>query len=249
MKVREITINRYSAFVLHAFVSMLFFLFLSMFVFLVWYPGELIESMGGKYMLKIIFMVDITLGPLLTLIIFNPKKKSLKLDMCIIFLCQIIFMLYGAWSIFISRPAYIVFDENHFSVVAANEIDTKDLQEAGLDQFKKIPLLGPILVGSKMPDDEKIRGEILFARLGGMGIENLPKYFILYEDEINKVKSKARKKADLVNISTEDKKKIDDYSMLIENKGKELLYIPLKIKDKKFQASIDPETGKIISII
>jgi len=121
------------------------------------------------------------IGPVVMLIIFDAKKKYIKLDVVIVLLVQLSFMGYGFWSMFVARPAYLAFVENRFYMVRADEIDTKDLASAKDFQFKNIPKLGPVYVGTKEPSDQKIKNDILFGELVGMGLQNLPQYFVPYQ--------------------------------------------------------------------
>jgi hypothetical protein len=54
-----------------------------------WYPRPYFDAMGGQALLALIVGVDVTLGPLLTLIVFNPKKQELKFDLAVIAACQL----------------------------------------------------------------------------------------------------------------------------------------------------------------
>jgi len=51
----------------------------------------------------------VCLGPLLTLAVFDPKKKELKRDLSIILLIQLSALFYGIYTVSVARPAYIVF--------------------------------------------------------------------------------------------------------------------------------------------
>ncbi len=43
----------------------------------VWYPDALFELGGAAKLMLLVVGIDVALGPLLTLIVFDPKKKSL----------------------------------------------------------------------------------------------------------------------------------------------------------------------------
>jgi hypothetical protein len=49
---------------------------------LLWYAPPFFSALGGYHLLLILLGVDVSLGPLITLIIFNPKKdrKALTFD-------------------------------------------------------------------------------------------------------------------------------------------------------------------------
>src|SRR4051812_17228335 len=58
-------------------------------IYFVWFPGALFAGAGGRGLLLLIFFVDVTIGPLLTFIVFVPGKKNLVLDLCVIAALQL----------------------------------------------------------------------------------------------------------------------------------------------------------------
>ena len=85
---------------------------------LIWYPSPYLEISGVLAVIGILAMVDIVLGPLLTLIIFKPGKPGLKMDIAIIVSVQVVAFFYGAHIIYNQRPAYVVFVVDRFEVVS-----------------------------------------------------------------------------------------------------------------------------------
>lgn len=72
--------NRFQAFGIHLLISFILFLFLAAIIKFFWYPGLLFETEGGWEGIKLIAGVDLVIGPLLTLIVYNIKKPELKQD-------------------------------------------------------------------------------------------------------------------------------------------------------------------------
>lgn len=117
--------NRYQAFAAHFGISLVIFLVLVLLVFTVWYPGLLMQADNSwEQALMMIAGVDLVLGPLLTLIVFNPKKKSLKMDLSIIALCQLAALVAGLYTVNSSRPVglYLAFPPQGFEVLYANTV-------------------------------------------------------------------------------------------------------------------------------
>ena len=103
--------NRYQAFAVHLAVSFFIFLILLLLVFYVWYPGIFFESEKGWKAIALIAGVDLVLGPLCTLIVFNPAKKSLKMDLAVIALLQAGALIAGSYLIHERRPvAFLMFE-------------------------------------------------------------------------------------------------------------------------------------------
>lgn len=121
--------NRYQAFVAHIAISSIIFFILLAFITLSWYPGILFDTGNGWKAIGMIVGIDMILGPLLTLIVFNPKKSSLKFDLSIIAFIQIAALAYGSWTIHQTRPIAIAYVNNHFLTFFANSEMSSDMQQ------------------------------------------------------------------------------------------------------------------------
>ena len=93
----------------------------------VWYPPPLLHLQGAVPILVTLAVVDVCLGPLITLIIAGPRKPRPELtrDLSIIVFVQLTALAYGAWTVYSGRPAFLVFNADRFDVVAATEIETE----------------------------------------------------------------------------------------------------------------------------
>lgn len=112
--------NRYQAFAVHMSISLVIFFILLVCITQYWYPGILFDSGNGWKAIGMIVGIDLILGPLFTLIIFNPKKNSLKIDLTIIALIQTAALAYGTWTIYKTRPIAIAYINTSFSTIFAN---------------------------------------------------------------------------------------------------------------------------------
>lgn len=88
---------RLKLFLAHLFVSLLLTCLLQSFKMTrVWYPSPLEKATGVTSLFLMMLIVDVLLGPSLTLIVAEQGKKHLKLDLIIIFYTDICSKL---WSI------------------------------------------------------------------------------------------------------------------------------------------------------
>jgi len=80
---------------------------------------------------------------------------------------QIAALLYGAQSLFVARPAFIVFDADRFDVVTANEL-VRDAPFLYRDErFASTPIFRPIWVVATPPDSTEERNRLLFSAVHG----------------------------------------------------------------------------------
>lgn len=158
------------------------------FVLLVCYPDPYYKVMGVRKLLYVLALVDICLGPLITFVIFNPAKKWLKYEVALIGILQLSALAYGATTIFIGRPVYVVFDDNGFTLVSAYQIP-----EAALKTLhgSSLPITGPKIVGARVPTDRALRrkyiDEVIEARVD---LPRMLQYHVPYESMADEVKTK-----------------------------------------------------------
>jgi hypothetical protein len=88
-----------------------------------WYPGVLFFTDGGWQGLKLILAVDLVLGPLLTLVVYRPGKRGLKLDLGLIGALQVLALCVGLWFVYQERPLAMVYADGWFLSVTAREFE------------------------------------------------------------------------------------------------------------------------------
>lgn len=102
-------ISRTKAFLIHLSISVTIFLVLLGFILLQWYPSPYFAYDGGWRGIRLVAGIDLVLGPLLTLIVFKPGKKGLRLDLAVIALIQFMALTYGVTTVYRQRTALVVY--------------------------------------------------------------------------------------------------------------------------------------------
>lgn len=158
---------RIKAAALHFTISAAVALSIASLVFGLWYPPPHHHLSGGLNLFLLVIGVDLVLGPLLTLVIFNISKprRELVRDVLIIAAVQLAALLYGMNTVFQARPVYIVFEYNRFQVVYASDLLPEFLGKAP-KEMARLPLLGPKYL-SLRPIQAEERLDLLLQELSG----------------------------------------------------------------------------------
>lgn len=241
-------VSRYKAAATHLIASALIAAVILIVMLFFWYPSPLLGAMGGKELILLIVGIDVCIGPLITLIIFNPKKKKLAFDLAVVACLQLAALGYGIHAMQAGRPVYMVFVENRLVVVSAAEIDSDSLAQAK-PEFRHLPLTGPKIVAADMPTDKKAADAILLAGFGGMGLQNLPKFYSSYDSHASQVMAVAHPLDKLQKLTKDTKTKLEK---AIEKSGRrqdELRYLPVMTKRAILTALIDARTGQFIGLL
>lgn len=179
---------RFQASLVHLALSFLLVATVVGMVMLAWYPGPYFTAMGISKIIFIVAAVDIGLGPLLTLLVFDPRKPSLKFDLAVIAVLQFAALAYGVHTVFAGRPLFVVFNLDRFTVVSGSDIPDAEIARAG--KFE-LPLTGPKIVGARLPLDKQEQAHILFsAASGGADLPQMPKFYLPYAAVADDVKAK-----------------------------------------------------------
>jgi hypothetical protein len=108
-----------SLFVIGVFLSVVFF---------IWYPQPLFTFARVIEPLKLLILVDVIIGPILTFIVYKKYKKSLKFDLSIIALLQIVALSYGVQTIYNGRSSLIAMYAGEFHYLIEKYADNGKLK-------------------------------------------------------------------------------------------------------------------------
>ncbi|SDZ92393.1 hypothetical protein [Microbulbifer marinus] len=163
---------------IHALVTLVVAIFTAFMVFGIWYPREFAAMLDGTDLFLMVVGVELAMGPLMSLVIFNPRKPRGELirDYVLVGVVQLSALLYGLHVVALSRPVYLVFVKDRIEVVVATELADQDLRE-GAEGFRRLPWLGPQLICTESPTDAQEKSDLLFSALSGRDIQLLPKYY------------------------------------------------------------------------
>lgn len=170
----------------HSLCSVLVAALAASVVFAVWYPYPYRELSGGRELFLLVVSVDVICGPLLTLVLFNPKKprKELWLDLSLVALIQLVALGYGMWTVWTARPLYLVQEIDRFRVIAAPDIEVQALSQLPAELQPRL-LSGPMTVSIRPPKNEQERMAVLMeAAVGGRDYSQRPDFYVPYVGEV-----------------------------------------------------------------
>ncbi|MGH8704104.1 MAG: hypothetical protein ACREUO_01665 [Burkholderiales bacterium] len=155
------------AFGLHFSISLGLFAAIIAATLELWYPPPYFWIDGGWFVVRLAAIVDIILGPLLTLIIFKPGKRLLALNLAVIAMVQSGFLVWGVNVLYQQRPLFAAYvgkpSERFFPV-------TKGLAQDGLRPLDEVLALSserPAIIAVRLPEDPAKARELLLAGLTG----------------------------------------------------------------------------------
>ena len=151
-------------------------------MYLGWYrwPGWYLTSV--LHVVGIVLMVDLALGPSLTLIVANPAKphRTLARDIGMIVAVQLIALGYGSVTLWLGRPLYYAFSVNCLQLVQASDMRADEIAKGQRENPQLAPhwYSMPRWVWAPLPRDPQQALNIVQGTLfGGQDVVQMPQYF------------------------------------------------------------------------
>ncbi len=213
-------------------------------VLFVWYPWPYRIVSGGESLLFLLMAVDIVMGPLITLAIFNIKKPrtELRRDLAIIVVLQLAALTYGLHTVYLARPAVLALEVDRFRVVSAVDVAEEELTKAPAG-MQDLSLTGPRLIGTR---DAKAEEKFDAIMLGAAGhdLGTRPSFWIHWDDFSRQRTLKYGKP--LADWLAQHPGDVERVQPAIERTGKpatELLFLPMLSRRTDWSVLVDKSTG------
>jgi hypothetical protein len=158
------------------------------------------EMAGGRRLFLLILGVDVVMGPLLTLIVFDKRKPRGELirDLAVIGMLQLGALAYGLHTLYLARPVALVFETRRFRVVSAGEVRVEELPKAR-PEYRTLSLTGPQLLGSRPSQSGEERLKSFDLALKGYDIGQRPSLWQPFADSRADTWAQARPLEELIS--------------------------------------------------
>lgn len=191
----------------------------------IWYPAPFRDISGGRELFTLIVSVDVIMGPLLTLAVFNRRKPRAELirDLSVVAVLQLGALGYGLATVWVARPAFVIFAVDRFQVVAAIDLDPEALAQAPAE-FQHPPLWGPVWVAAEPLTDLVERSRAIEVALdSGVDVGLQPVRWRPYQTHAAAVLARAKPLASLVAQPAEVQEVVTRSGLGLD----QLVYLPI----------------------
>jgi hypothetical protein len=178
-----------------------------------WYrwPGWYLT--GVVHVVGILVLVDLVLGPTLTLVVAGPAKprRELRRDIAIIVAVQLTALVYGASALWLGRPLYYTFSVDQLQLVQASDLKAADVAAGRRDNSSLAPFWysRPRWIWAPLPADRaeatKLVGNVL---LGGADVIQMPSRFRPWSEGLPQLRAKLSTLDEIKFFSAAEKKRL-----------------------------------------
>lgn len=240
--------DRWRAAGIHLLGSLLVAIAAAALVFGLWYswPYEILA--GGLDLFKLITTVDVVLGPLITLLVFNRLKtwRVLRRDLYVVVALQVCALAYGLHVIYLARPVALALEVDRLRVVRDSEIVHDELPLAP-PSLRRLSWTGPVKVRTERPTDATELAEAIEKAFAGFDLGARPKYWRSWDDKARQQVLAAGKRLDELQARYPARRL--ELLAAVQATGIEadgLRFLPMLSQQDDWVALIDARTGEIV---
>ena len=240
---------RLKASVIHMLISAMVLLVFFSVVYFIWYPNPLHQLHSTLNVTQIVVAVDLVLGPLLTLVIFNIKKPRAELvrDVSLIVLVQIIALGWGMHITHKVRPAFVVFHLDAMYSVTRDDIQrSTSADESLLPYFWQKPeyVYIPPLQG-----EEVVQHVVNVIKKGESDIMYHTDRYLPFMENIDEMLARSLDISAYVENKPGTKKYLDKF--LQDNQGvlEDYVFFPLEYGQFKAIMAFDKKDMTVVGLV
>ncbi len=214
-----------------------------------WYPLPFFWALGGMMLLALIVGIDVVLGPLMTMILFNPKKsrRALTIDLTLIGIVQISALCYGLYSGYVSRLVFTVYDGQQFRLVQAGDVAPDFLKKATLPEYSRLAFASQSVAALSIPADERTQSDLAFFKAFGVGPQFMPQYYVPLSAAREQLLHSAISQEQLQGRHPQLANRIK--TLLGARSWQDIAVIPFDVKTTTYTAIVDLQQGALLKVL
>lgn len=225
---------------IHLGITFCVVLLAAILVFGLWYPYPYSEISGGKTLFMLVSVVDLTIGPLITFIVYSTRKplREMRMDFAIIGILQSIALAYGLWTVFVARPVYLVYEYDRMHVIHAVDIEPESLSKAP-SSLQKLPITGPKLIALRTFTDPSEQFDATMNALAGIPLSTRTDLWQPYANQTESVLKNAKSATELSERFPDRTALISDAITDTGRPAVQLKYLPMVDRENVWTILID----------
>lgn len=236
--------KRIKFFIGHLSISLILALLVIGLVFFVWYPAPLAKAVGVTHIFLMMLVIDVILGPLLGFLVYKEGKKTLKMDLSIIVLIQVLALGYGVYSIAEGRPVWLVYAIDRFELIKKNELVDINTQDT-LAKYKETPWFQPRYAAIKLETDNDKRSQKMFEEVfGGISLAQRSENYVPLSSVSVQIRERTRQLGLLKEYND-----IQQVQKILHKYPEATGYVPLKANAVDMTVLINKEKGEVVKIV
>jgi hypothetical protein len=220
-----------------------------------WYASPGWYLTGVMHVVAIMLIVDLALGPSLTLIVASPRKprRELTRDIAVIVFVQLVALVYGAATLWLGRPLYYTFSADRLEMVQASDLEAGEVALARRANPGLAPhwYSRPRWVWAPLPDDPQEANKIMQSTIfGGRDVVDMPRYFRSWAAGSKELRARLGAVADMKSLSKSEQQVVAAHMRALAlSPGERSALIMYGASSRRLVAVFDPGTLALRAIV
>jgi len=241
-------VSRYKAASIHLLISALLVGNVIGMVFWVWYPYPAFEAVGAFSIIRLLVIVDLVLGPTLTLVVYKHGKPGLKFDLTVIAIMQIVALVYGSYTLYTEKPHFMVFAVDRIEFVSKKAVDESQIR---FDELREKRFAKLIEVFARPPEDQAAYQRYLDSVIfeGKPDLERRTEFYEPWVAGADAIRQKVKPIEDIEAATARERKNIqkaiDQYADTHPNMG----ILPIGAIERDVGMLLDRDTLEILGVL
>ena len=241
--------SRLRAAVVHLLLSLAVAALAALLVFAVWYPMPYRQISGGRDLFLLVVAVDVAIGPLITLAVFDRRKPRAELvrDMAVVAAMQLAALAYGLHTVAQARPAVVALEVDRLRVVRAIDLAAADFSAAP-PALAQLSWWGPRLLATRTPDaSEKL--DAIDHGLAGEDVGMRPKFWLPPEQTGPAMARAAKPFGPLLKRQPARAAEVQAANAATGRPADQVGYLPLLARQSDWSALVDRLSGEVLGYV
>ena len=228
---------------IHVSISLVIFLALLYVIAVKWFPQPYFRADGGWQGIRLMFFVDVVLGPLLTFVVFNPSKprREIVADLSLVALVQLTALVWGGYTVYGERPVAIVEWDGTLQSVIAEPFEARDIDLATLSAYDHRK---PPVIFQRVPEGEELRKSFTLSNVEGWPRSAQTFLYERFQDRLPQVFEHAA--AFEIRITEKFPALEAEFARLREARGADIVFLPFDGRYSKVIVAISRQ-GELLT--
>jgi hypothetical protein len=242
--------RRTSAAGLHLLLSVLVAAMVAALVFAFWYPRPFREISGGRDLFLLVVMIDVIVGPLITLAVYDVRKPKAELtrDLLVVVGLQLTALAYGLHTVAQARPAVVALETDRLRVVRAIDLNEANFERAP-EGLKSLSWAGPIFLSTRKPDARDDQFDAAMRGLAGEDLGMRPEFWLAPSATSAEYAKAAKPLTALIQRYPQSAEALMQIGRSTGVSQGRLGYLPLLARQTDWSALIDLSTGAVVGYV
>jgi hypothetical protein len=247
---RTLLASKAKAFAIHVAVSAVVFSAVIYVVLMLWFPEPYFRIDGGLAMIALAAAVDLVIGPLITFLVYRPRRRDNAINFAVIAFLQAVALSWGVQVLYTQRPLYAAYVGG--PVRTFFPVTEPLIRDAPPSAELRARLVGhpPLVFIPLSSDPAQARGMLMSALMGGPSLLSSTHLWLpLEERALATIIGESRDRAALEALAPDAGTLIDEFLTERGARFEDFAFVPLRGRYSSALLALRKSDGAVAGVV